>query len=185
MAKAKRKNRPQAPDIIAPTPEQQANGAFARVLFGAVSPFRRIPIIDRLFDTGKLTEREYSNLAYYRDQAHRAEDDAATQGTLAPEKIMGGTGGTTSTGPLPRLLHPTPAILETARLERDLCQYRAIAHAVAVMDWSLAQWCIHKHGGRERYNGRGEFVAIVPNREREVMKYALCDLRAGALLIVR
>ena len=76
-------------------------------------------------------------------------------------------------------------MLETGRIERDLGQLVDIARAVAVDDKSLSQWCIDKHGGRERYDGNGRFVAIVPICEKRHMEIARLELRMAARRIVR
>ena len=142
---------------------------------------RITPVIDTLRDSGKLTAAQYDALNYYREQAHKAEDDAALQSPLSPEKIMSGASGYPTTGTLPvSLLRATAAILETARIERDLGHLRELARAVAVDDITLTRWCIAKHGGRERYGPGGKFVAMVPMCERKVMDMALLELRFAA-----
>lgn len=180
MTKAKRKKKPEPISIIGPTDEQIAAGVFRR----ANAAYRRVPVIDTLHDTGKLTYAEYAALSYYRSQAIQAEDDGARYSTLAPERVMGGGGGSYgSTTPVTLL--STPALLETARIERDLGSLLDIARAVVVDDMSLTQWCIAKHGGRERYDGKGKFVAMVPNAEKRAMDEARLDLRMAARRIVR
>lgn len=163
-------------------PEQMAMAKFER----AGLAFRRTPVIDTLWDAGKLTEVEYTSLAYYRDQALRAEDDVAGQSVLAPEKIMGGGGGSSPVGGyIPASLIWTPAIAETARIERDLGSLRDITRAVAVEDVSLSQWCVARHGGRERYDGNGKFVAVVPVCEKRHVEMARLELRHAAGRITR
>jgi hypothetical protein len=49
----------------------------------------------------------------------------------------------------------------------------------------LSEWCIARHGGRERYDGSGRFVAMVPCAEKRVMAEALLDLKYVAGTIVR
>lgn len=145
-----------------------------------------VPVIDTLWDAGKLTEAEYSALAYYRDQASRAEDDVCQSGPLDPEKIMGGgSGGNRAGGFLPATLAWSPAIAETGRIERELGSLLDIARAIAVDDVSLSQWCIAKHGGRERYDGRGRFIALVPINEKRHMELARMELRMAARRITR
>lgn len=174
--------------FIGPTPARAAHNDFER----AGPAFRVRPAIDTYGparDDGKggnglLTASEYDALAYYRDQATRAEDDVAQEGTLSPARIMGGSGGA-SGGQIPAILMATPAILETARIERDLGVLWEIARRIAVDDWSLSRWCISKHGGRERYDGKGRLVALVPNNERRVMGIARLELKMAARRIVR
>lgn len=180
MAKARRKKKPEPICIIGPTDEQIASGVFRR----ATIAYRRVPMIDTLKDAGKLTDAEYSALAYYRDQAIQAEDDAARSSPLAAERIMGG-GGRSGGSTTPVTLLSTPALLETARIERDLGSLLDIARAVAVDDMSLTQWCIAKHGGRERYDGKGKFIAMVPRCERNAMGIAHLELKHAARRIVR
>lgn len=73
MAKARRKKKPEPICIVGPTDEQIAAGVFRR----ANTAYRRVPVIDTLHDTGKLTYAEYAALSFYRDQAIQAEDDTA------------------------------------------------------------------------------------------------------------
>ena len=77
------------------------------------------------------------------------------------------------------------AMLATARIERDMGQLSDIARAVAVEDLTIAQWCRRKHGERERYDGKGRFVCMVPRREVEVTRIAIMELRMAAHRIVR
>ena len=184
MAKARRKKKPEPLRIIGPTEEQIATGVFRR----ANAAYRRVPVIDTLHDAGKLTYAEYAALSFYRAQAIQAEDDAARSSPLAPERVMGG-GGQSGGSTTPITLLSTPALLETARIERDLGSLLDIARAVAVDDKSLTQWCIERHGGRERYDGKGKFVAMVPNGRcsgpDSVMGIALLELKWASGRIVR
>lgn len=167
--------------FIRPTEQQEAQNDYQ----SAGAAVRIVPVIDTLLKAGKLSQAEYDALDYYADQATRAEDDTAQASTLAPERVMGGNGGACSGGMIPALLMATPAILEASRIERDLGSLRDIAEAVAVRNWSLTRWCIQQHGGRERYDGKGRFVAMVPMREREVMGIALMELKMAARRIYR
>ncbi len=185
MARATRKRKAaKVRDTIArfmrPTDERIAHNDIEH----AGAAVRIVPVIDTLLKSGHLTRAQYDALDYYRTQAHRAEDDCARQGTLSPEKIMGG-GGSSHGGFIPVTLLATPAIIETARIERDLGSLFAIARAVAVDDMSLSRWCIQQHGGRERYDGKGRFVAMVPRREKDTTKLARFELRAAATRISR
>ena len=167
-------------DYAMPDPTQMANGEFHRELMA----YRRTATIDTLLKASKIKPGEYEALRYYRDQALAAEDDGKDAGPLAPENALGGATGL-SQRDLPVRWRWTPAIAETARIERDLGILRDIARAVAVDDLSLSQWCIGRHGGRERYDGKGRFVAMVPIGERRVMAMALMELRMAAGRIVR
>lgn len=164
------------------TPQRAVRNAFV----SAGMARKLVPVIDTLWNTGQITAAEYSALAYYRDQASRAEDDACEANVLAPEKIMGGRAESHPIGGyVPASLICTPAIIETARIERDLGALRDIARAVAVDDVSLSQWCIDKHGGRERYDGKGRFVAMVPVSEKRHVMFARMELRMAAHRITR
>lgn len=172
MGKPKKRKKPEASQILGPTDEQMGKAVYRR----ANLAYKRTPIIDTLLDAGKLTFHQYAALAYYRNQAIRAEDDYARSSTLAPERVNGG--GQSTGGGLPIIF--TAAIAETGRIERDLGSLLDIARAIAVDDKSLTQWCIDKHGGRERYNGKGQFIAIVPICERRHVANALMELKFAA-----
>lgn len=167
---------------ISPTPEVMATGDFV----SAGMAYKRTPVIETMLKRGQLTERQYAALGYYRDQASQAEDDAKRMSVMAPEKAMGGGGkGHPIGGYIPVDYCDSPATLETARIERDLGILAPIANAIAVQDMSLSQWCIDQYGGRERYNGKGEFVAMVPNFEKRAMETAMLELKFAAGRIVR
>lgn len=146
-----------------------------------------VPVIDTLYAAQKLTFEEYSGLSYYRDQALKAEDDCAQECSIGPSKVMGGGHSTPVGGFIPASLVWTPAIAETARIERELASHGllGIARAVAVEDKSLTQWCIDKHGGRERYNGKGKLVAIVPINEKRHAELARLELKYAAKCFAR
>lgn len=183
MARRTKKKRAAPVDArICPTAEQLATGDFV----SAGMAHKRIPVIDSMFKRGQLDERRWMALGYYRDQASQAEDDAKRASSLDPAKVMGGGGsGHPVGGYIPVDYCDSPATLETARIERDLGVLAPIANAIAVNDISLSQWCIDQYGGRERYDGKGEFVAVVPNFERRAMAMALQDLKFAADRIVR
>lgn len=178
MRRPKRKRAAQ-PALVSPTPEREAHNNTVR----EGRAVRVVPVIETLLATHKLTAAEFNALNYYRDQASRAEDDWAQESTLAPSRIMGGGGGSFG-GKIPIALMATPAMLETARIERDLGSLLPIARAIAVDDWTLTRWCIEQHGGRERYDGKGAFVAMVP-RGRDSVEMARLELRMAARRIVR
>jgi hypothetical protein len=190
MGKATRKRRKQRqkPDggigkFLSPTPERMGHNDFGTrsgAAYQAVAPIRT------LFNRDKLTPSQYDALAHYRQQAQQAEDDMREQGPLDPEKIMGGGCGGSGGQRLPiGVLKETPAIHETARIERDLGPLWEIARFVAVEDKTLSEWCIRQHGGRERYDGKGQFIAIVPVAEKRVMAEALLELKFAAGRIVK
>lgn len=171
-----------AKDRICPTAEQMLTGNFA----SAGMAHKRIAVIDSMFKRGQLDERRWMALGYYRDQASQAEDDAKRASSLDPAKVMGGGGGGHPVGGyIPVDYCDSPATLETARIERDLGVLAPIANAIAVNDTSLSQWCIDQYGGRERYDGEGRFVAMVPNFEKRAMQMALQDLKMAADRITR
>lgn len=163
-----------------PTPERKLHNEFQSM--GMAN--RVVPVIDTLLRSQRITQAEYDALAHYRQQAHKAEDDIAASSSLDPAKIMGGGTSSPTGGSIPAVLMATPAILETARLERELGSLLDIARAVAVDDVTLTQWCIAKHGGRERMgtdgDGKSVVLAIVPKSEKNVMGVALMELRFAA-----
>lgn len=175
MAKARRKKQKRSipsaiENFIRPTDERLAHNDVESA--GAA---RRItPPIDMLFRQGKLDQRRYEALHYYRDQANLANKSEVRCGI--DFSIRGG-----GYGPGVAI---TSAMLETARMERDIGSLCDIVQAVARDDMTLTKWCIHRHGGRERYDGSGRFIAMVPNRERDVMRMALMELRMAADRIV-
>uniref|UniRef100_UPI0035CC1ADB hypothetical protein n=1 Tax=uncultured Sphingomonas sp. TaxID=158754 RepID=UPI0035CC1ADB len=137
---------------------------------------RLVPPIDTLLAAGKLTEDEHRALTYYRDQADTA-NKSPIRDSLNKTVSGGGEQGLSAA--------VVSAVLATSRIERDMGQLSDIARAVAVEDVTIAQWCIRKHGGRERYDGKGRFVCVVPLREVEVTKIAVMELRMAAHRIVR
>lgn len=181
---AKPKKRKKANDIVArfvrPTEAREAHNDFR----SAGAAVRVVPVIETMLLTRKLTQAQFEALNYYRDQAHQAEDDCAESSVLDAERIMGGGGGGMG-GTIPMRLLTTPAMCETARIERDLGPLRDIARAVAVDDISLTQWCIMRHGGRERYDSEGVFLAMVPVGEKLAMERAWLELRYAAGMIAR
>lgn len=177
-------------DFIRPTPERERHNDIESA--GAAK--RVVVPIRYLFDNDKITPSQFDNLTYYRTQANQAQEDEKQSGPSDPAKMMGGASGGHSGSKLPAsLMHSSPAILETARIERELLRYGQdmldLVRFVARDDRTLAQWCIHKHGGRERYKtdkrGNPVFVALVPNCEKRVMREALQDLKYAAGVIVR
>ncbi len=169
---------------VLPTPERMAKQLNHRVPGTKGAKF--IPVIDTMFLRKQITEKEYYALSYYRERAQSAEDSEKNESSLSPDKIMGGGGGGHPAGGyIPKTCMDTWNHTETARIERDLGSLRAITRAVAVDDVSLTEWCIQQHGGRERYGPKGNFIAVVPVREKSVIGIALMELRMAARRIVK
>lgn len=136
---------------------------------------KRIPVIETMLTRKQITDAEYRALAHYSDQAALAERSPI-------KSCLDNSVGTGEGGHLTAAV--TSAILTTARIERELGSLLDICRAVAIDDVSLSQWCVQKHGGRERYDGKGKFIAIVPINEKRHMAIALIDLRMGARRIM-
>jgi hypothetical protein len=163
--------------FVRPTEHREAHNDFR----SAGAAVRIVPVIETLLTTGRLTQREYDALAHYREQAHRAEDDMAQESTLSPARVMGGGGS--SHGRLPAgVLLATPAIIETARLERELGSLFRLARAVAVDDITLTRWCVEQAGGIEKRR-QGKVVAIEP-RNPKAVNLAAVELRFAARRIM-
>lgn len=179
MARGKKRRVQVLDHIEQPTIEQI--GAFARdgVMHFETSTtkaaYRRLPVIDRLHGAKVINDDEYSALAYYRDQAGLA--DRSPMRSCIDNSVRGG-----DHGPGAAIMS---ASIETGRMERDMGTLWRIARAVAVDDWTLERWCVEQFGGRERYDGKGAFVAVVPVLEKQHMKRARIDLRAAAHRITR
>lgn len=155
----------------APTREAETHGSYIR----AGIAYRRVPMIDTMLSRGQITTAEHASLGYYRDQASIAERSPVR--SCLNRDVISGDGGHIS-------IAVQSAILQVARIERDLGSLRDIARAVAVDDTSLSQWCIDQNGGRERYDGKGKFIALVPVRERENMRLAIMMIKMAAHRIV-
>ena len=159
------------------TPERASRNRFT----SAGMARRLVPVIETLLRKEIITQAEYDALDYYRQQASMAERSPMP---CVLDRSVGNGGD----GPGAALLS---AMLETGRIENDLGQLVDIARAVAVDDVTLAQWCIAKFGGRERYklaaDGQptGEVLAIVPVGEQRNMALARLELRMAAGRIMR
>lgn len=138
--------------------------------------YRRQPVIDAMRDADQITQAEYDMLAYYADQAALADK--------SPVRSCCDNSPRSGNGPGVTILS---AMLETGRIERELAAHGllALTRAICVDQVTLSQWCIAQYGGRERYNGRGEFVAIVPIGEKRHMRAALGRLKYAAGVITR
>jgi hypothetical protein len=171
MMAAKRKRKANLDNRVLPTPEQMARGDFRSMGMA----YKRVPVIETMLSRGQITEWEYIALSYYRDQASLA--DRSPLKSCIDFSVKGGDN------------HPSAALasamLETARIERDMGSVWQIARAVAVDDVSLTQWCIAEYGGRERYGPQGQCIAIVPVREKSVIGIALLELKMAAGRIVK
>lgn len=148
-----------------PTPEQHGHGDFVR--FGG--RWRRVPVIDTMRDRKQLTRDEHRALARYRDMAALA--------VRSPTRSCLDVAVRGAASDLPRSAATVSAELDVARMERDMGSVADIARAVAVDDMTLSQWCIAKHGGRERLEG-DKVRAIVPPDGS--VKIALMELRTAA-----
>lgn len=153
-------------ETLGPTPERKARNNFR----SAGMAKRATPVIDVLRDREEITEEEWSRLSYYRDRANHAEK-SPVRSCLDDTPPGGGH------GPGASILS---AKIETGRIERDMGELWNLARAVAVEDMTLSQWCIAKYGGRERYNDKGEFVAVVPICEKRHMALAMLELKFAA-----
>tara|TARA_R100001086_G_scaffold180400_6_gene100197 strand:- start:2093 stop:2632 length:540 start_codon:yes stop_codon:yes gene_type:complete len=142
---------------------------------GAGIARRIVPPITTLHKQGKLCDRRYEALKYYRDQANLAEQSPNKDS--CDFSVRGGQGN----GPGAAIMS---AKIETGRMERDLGALRGIVQAVARDDLTLTRYCVREFGGRERLDGNGKFVAMVPVREKETMARALLELRMAADMIV-
>lgn len=134
--KLKRKKRIDPMEAILPTPEQLAAGEFRRVGMA----YRRIPVIDTMYETGKLSSRQFNGLARYRDVAI-AEERSLVEDSVG--KMMRGAQGGGDAG----LCHAAiRTAIELGRLERELGSLRDIARAVAVDDTTVSQWAAIRGG---------------------------------------
>lgn len=135
MPRAKSKRKARAPIQIAePTPEQFAKGSYSRLTMA----YRRVPVIDTLAETGKLTPRQFNGLARYRDVAI-AEERSPMRDSL-DRALQGRFGGNTDGSGYIRTAY------ELQRLESALGSLYPIARAVAVEDMTISQWAAHKGG---------------------------------------
>lgn len=172
MARAKRKVRAKADPRVGPTESQ----AIKAVYVSAGMAHRRVPMIDQMLKRSQITHKEHAALSHYHDQACLAQTSPVK--SCLDRSVSSGNGH----GPSAAVIS---AMLEVARIEKALGQLKDIAHAVAVDDKSVSQWCIERYGGRERYNGQGKFIAMVPVNERFNVSIATQELRMAARRICR
>lgn len=183
MAKGrnKRKKVPSAEvSTFRPTPEREARNPTE-----SAGMARRVtPMIDIMRRAGAINQDQHDMLNYWRDQASTAE--ASPVRSCCDNEVRGGAGE----GPSAAI---TSAKLELARMEGQLRDYSPgdakamidVLNAVARDDMSLSQYCVEKYGGRERYNGKGKFVAVVPVSEKRVMAAERINLLYAARVITR
>lgn len=171
MAKAKRKRKVRDISREMPTDERLKGQETRREGMAT----RLVPVIDTMLKRDQITPQEHLLLSYYRSQALLA--DKSEVKSCLDFSVKGG-----DIGPSAAI---TSAILETARIERDLQSLRHIARAIAVDDKSITQWCIDQYGGRERYDGKGNFIAMVPIGESKHVANATMELRMAARRIVK
>lgn len=138
MAKGRKTRKRAVNPYMEPTPEQFDGGTFER----AGLAYRRVPVIDTLSQTGKLTARQHQGLARYRDIAI-ADERSPIRDSL--DKAMQGRGG--GDGMPPAQLRNA---IELGRLERELGSLYDIARAVAVDDVTPSQWAMRQSGSVAR-----------------------------------
>ena len=137
MAKRKQKKTKKRNDTVGrflrPTEASEAHNDFE----SAGVAVRAIPPIVTMHRRGDLTQEEFDNLAYYRDQALLAERSLIRDSCdFSPR---GGSGN----GPGVAILS---AQLETHRMERDMGQLVYLCRAICVDDKSIEQWCVDSYG---------------------------------------
>jgi hypothetical protein len=162
---AKRKKKPAPVTVIEPTEEQFATGTFER----AGLAYRRKPVIDTLFDTGKINRRQFDGLARYRDIAI-AEDRSPMRDSL--DKALHGRSN--GNGHPPALVR---VAVELGRLERELGSLRAIARAVAVDDVTVSQWAMQQSGSVMRTKEIGRTIVKWFEPRRKFHEAAMIEIR--------
>ena len=153
-------------DLVAPTDEQMAQGIFVR----AKLAYRRLPVIDVMYNAGHLTERQYAALCHYRNMAI-AQDFSPARCTL--DRTPRGGGG----GMPPYILR---AILEVSRIDKTIGPLCDIVRAVAVQEQTVSQWAMAKYGSvmRQRESKSGKMVTWFEPRSA-AHKNAMDDLRTA------
>ena len=167
MGRGKSRRKRAVIDVIEPTPEQFGKGQFHRNTLA----YRRIPVIDTMAQTGKLSARQHYGLARYRDTAI-AEERSPMRDSL-DKALHVRAGATDGIGHI-------RAKLELRRLERALGPLRHIAHAIAVNDTTVSQLAIDQWGGREKTSNGSTF--IVPRGEHYAKAIIKAVKDAGDLL---
>lgn len=162
MAKQKKRKKPEAVNIVGPTDEQMARGEFRR----ANLAYKRIAVIETLYEEHKLTARQFNGLARYRDVA--IADDRSLIEDSVGKMLRGAVGG--GQGLCPASVRTA---IELGRLERALGSLAAIARAIAVEDKTISQWAMEHGGSVERR--RGNVVKFEPTKT--AFKVAWADVR--------
>ena len=133
MGKAKKK--PRAQVLYAePTPEQYGKGHFARLTLA----YRRIPVIDTMAQTGKITPRQHYGLSRYREIA--GQEDRSPMRDSLDKALHGRSNGQGIPLSAMRATH------ELDRLDHALGTFRAIARAIAVDDHTVSHWAATQGG---------------------------------------
>jgi len=154
-------------EIVAPTPEQMAGGAFAieditdkRPGGGSITigkGYRRKRMLETLFAQGVLAEDQFKALKHYRHHADIA-DRSPVKDSLG--KRIGGDGS--GCGPTVNTLN---AIAVTRDCEAAAMGLKRMLRAVVVDDMSLSQWAIERAGGIEEcYERKGKKVCQIKPR---------------------
>lgn len=164
MPRRKPRKRIEAIAVVEPTPELLATGEFHRVGMA----HRRKPVIDSLFDAGKLSARQHAGLCRYRDVA------IAEERSPIRDSIDKALHGRSEGGWSPGALHTA---LELGRLETALGALRDIARAVAVDDVTVARWAMGKSGAVERSRTFGGRIIALFEPRRAAQKQAMLDIR--------
>ena len=165
MARKRKKAKPAVRDDV--TPERSQHNEFT-----SAGMARRVkPVIEILFDAGQITQAEYDALGYYRGQASLA--DKSPLRSCCDMSPRGGHGPGLSI---------LSAQIETGRMERDMGPLWELARAVAVDDKSLTQWCIERHGGREK---GGRIVPRGADDGKHVIAMARIELRMASHRIAK
>lgn len=133
------------------------------------------PPIDVMLDAGQLDMDRHDMLAWYAEQVAIGER-SPVRDSLNQERYGGDAEPSAAI---------VSAMLNVARIERDLGSLLDIARAIAVDEMTIGQWCIKKHGSRERLDSDGRFVCLVPVAEKRVTQIALLELRMAADRIVK
>lgn len=173
---------PKAPEIdgFGPTPEQQADGAFAieditdkRNGGGTISigkAWRRRPMIAVLAAAGAISDEEYRALRHYRHHADLA-DRSPVRDSLCLQRGGAGAGMTLAT---------LNAIRVRDDLERAAGSLVDILRAVVVNDVSLSQWAMNAAGSIERQVERKGKPVMLLEPRRKALEIAKLEIRIAA-----
>lgn len=168
MAKQRHKRR-EPLDILGPTPEQASRATYTR----ATLAYRRKPVIDSLFEAGRINRRQFDALARYRAIADAAES-SPIRDSLA--KAMDGTiGNSRGCAPLPYAV--LRGSIELGWLDRELGSLRAIAHAVACDDVTPSQYAMERAGAKERTRTLGRRIVTWFEPRRKELDACMIELR--------